>query len=104
MSLMKNFKEKTSAFYAKMRFEFQRLSTICRHMFSASQVNAQLNKTYLELGQLTAQALEAQEVAWENHHAQNLIVNIQDLKKKLELIEKEVQEAKFAPLESFFKK
>lgn len=104
MSMMKNLKAKLLRIYAKTRFEIERIITIGRHMFSASQVNTELNKTYLELGQLTAEALENQEVDWTNHHAQNLVVNIQDLKKKLEVIEKEVQEAKFAPLGSFFKK
>ena len=104
MSMMQNLKYKILKIYAKTRFEVERIITIGRHMFSASQVNTELNKTYLELGQLTAQALENQEVSWANHHAQNLVVNIQDLKKKLETIEKEVQEAKFAPLGNLFKK
>ncbi len=104
MSMIQNLKYKILKLYAKTRFEVERIITIGRHMFSASQVNTELNKTYLELGQLTAQALENQEVSWTNHHAQNLVVNIQDLKKRLEVIEKEVQEAKFAPLGSLFKK
>ncbi len=104
MSMMKNLKEKTTAFYAKSRFEILRIVTIARHMFTASQVNAELSKCYNDLGRIVAEALQSKELDWGNHHAQNLLVNIKDLSQKLELMEKEVNQAKFAPFGTFFKK
>lgn len=104
MTECKNLKEKITAFYAKTRFEFLRTLTIARHMFTASQVNKELSKSYNELGRMVADALQSKELEWTNHHAQNLLINIKDLSQKLELIEKEVNQAKLAPLGTFSKK
>ena len=74
--------------------EFGKTKEICKKMIDASTENSILNESLQELGQITYDLLEKNELQLESERVQELIAKIQECRTNLEKCEEEIEEIK----------
>jgi hypothetical protein len=74
--------------------EFKKTTEIGKKMIDATQSNSELHERYEELGLLALSALKSGELKWENERVHDILMEIEELEKALESIEKDVQNIK----------
>jgi hypothetical protein len=74
--------------------EFKKTTEIGKKMIDATQSNSELHAKFEELGHLALNAIKSGELKWDNEKVHDIMMEIEDLQKALESIEKDVQDIK----------
>lgn len=96
MEKNQQWKSKVQELFQVAQDELKRTTEIGKKMLTASKTNSSLHEAYEELGMLAAKAIENGTLNWNNERVKDLLAEIANCEKDLEVIESEVKKIKFS--------